>query len=107
MGAGSVRNLNVLSRAFEYFIDFLVNVLIGYTLNKITEKKLPELTDEFVKKHAGVDTVEEYRNKARTRLEKSAENKSRDETENSIISEIPTTASSKPGINEPLPSTRS
>ena len=35
-----------------------------------------------------VDTVEEYRNKARTRLEKSAENKSRDETENSIISEI-------------------
>ncbi len=64
------------------------DAVFNITLNKITEKKLPELTDEFVKKHAGVDTVEEYRNKARTRLEKSAENKSRDETENSIISEI-------------------
>ena len=62
--------------------------VFNVTLNKITAKKLPELTDEFVKKHAGTETVDEYRKKTRERLEKSAENKGRDETENSIISEI-------------------
>ncbi len=62
--------------------------VFNITLNKITAKKLPELTDEFVKKHAGTETVGEYRKKTRERLEKSAESKGRDETENSIISEI-------------------
>lgn len=57
-------------------------------LHKITEKQYPELTDEFVKSHAGVETVEEYRKKTRERLERNAANKGRDETENSIISEI-------------------
>lgn len=58
------------------------------TLHKITGKNLPELTDEYVKKHAGVETVDEYRKKTRERLEKNAENRGRDETENSIISAI-------------------
>ncbi len=57
-------------------------------LNKITAKKLPELTDEYVKANAGVDTVEEYRKKAYDKLLKQAENRSRDETENSIVEEI-------------------
>lgn len=57
-------------------------------LHKITEKQYPELTDEFVKSHAGVETVEEYRKKTRERLERNAANKGRDETENSIINEI-------------------
>jgi trigger factor len=57
-------------------------------LNKITGKELPELTNEYVKSHAGVETIEEYVAKTRSRLEKNAENKGRDETENSIISEI-------------------
>ena len=57
-------------------------------LNKITEKHYPDLTDEYVKAHAGVDTVKEYEKKTRDRLEKNAANRSRDETENSIISEI-------------------
>lgn len=57
-------------------------------LHKITEKQYPELTDEFVKGRAGVETVEEYRKKTRERLERNAANKGRDETENSIISEI-------------------
>ena len=57
-------------------------------LHKITEKQYPELTDEFVKAHAGVETIEEYKKKTRERLERNAESKSRDETENSIISEI-------------------
>ncbi len=57
-------------------------------LNKITENKLPELTDAYVKENASAETVEEYRNKTRERLAKQAENRSRDETENSIVEEI-------------------
>lgn len=57
-------------------------------LHKITKKQYPELTDEFVKGRAGVETVEEYRKKTRERLERNAANKGRDETENSIITEI-------------------
>ena len=57
-------------------------------LNKITEKQLPELTDEYVKSHAGVETVDEYKKNCREKLQKTAENRSRDETENSIVEEI-------------------
>lgn len=57
-------------------------------LHKITSKQLPELTDEYVKENAGVATVTEYREKCRERLVKQAENRSRDETENSIVNEI-------------------
>ena len=64
------------------------DAVFAVTLNKITGKQLPEFTDEFVKAHAGVETIAEYEKKARERLEKSAENRGRDETENSIISEI-------------------
>ena len=48
-------------------------------MNKITEKQLPELNDEFVKAHAGADTVDEYKDKTREKLLKQAENRSRDE----------------------------
>lgn len=57
-------------------------------LHKITEKQLPELTDEYVKKNAGAESVEAYKNTVRERLLKNAENRSRDETENSIVEEI-------------------
>ena len=64
------------------------NAVFAITLNKITEKIYPELTDEFVKGHAGVETVAEYKAKTRERLEKNAETRGRDETENSILEEI-------------------
>ncbi len=57
------------------------------TLHKITGKKLPELDDEFAKKY-GSETMEKYRAAVRERLEKNAETRSRNETENSIITEI-------------------
>jgi trigger factor len=57
-------------------------------LNKITGKELPELTDEYVKKHAGVDTVAEYTAKTKEKLEKQAADKGRDETENAIVEAI-------------------
>ena len=57
-------------------------------LNAIKGKELPELTDEYVKKYAGSETVADYRKKVKERLEKKAENDSRDQTENSIVEEI-------------------
>ncbi len=57
-------------------------------LNKITEKQLPELTDEYVKANTNVETVEAYTAQVRERLEKQAAKKSLDETENSIVNEI-------------------
>ena len=64
------------------------DAVFNITLNKITEKIYPELTDEFVKGHAGVETVADYKAKTRERLEKNAAMRSRDETENSILTEI-------------------
>lgn len=61
-------------------------------LNKITGKELPLLTDEYVKKYAGSETVAEYTAKVKERLEGQAANRGRDETENSIISAICKTA---------------
>lgn len=57
-------------------------------LHAIKGKELPELTDEYVKKHAGCDTVAEYTEKVKTRLENKAKNDSRDQTENSILQAI-------------------
>ena len=64
------------------------DAVFAVKINKITERQYPELTDEYVKAHAGVETVEDYKKKLRERLEKSAENRGRDETEGSIIAEI-------------------
>lgn len=61
-------------------------------LNKITGKELPELTDEYVKKHTGSETVADYSAKVKERLEKQAASRGRDETENSIIQAICKTA---------------
>ncbi len=57
-------------------------------LHAIKGKELPELTDEYVKKHAGCDTVADYTARVKTRLENKAKNDSRDQTENSILQAI-------------------
>ncbi len=89
MSIGENKDVNV-KFPDEYQADNLrgKDAVFNITLHKITGKELPELTDEFVKAHAGVETVEEYRKKTRERLERNAADKSRNETENSIISEI-------------------
>ena len=57
------------------------------TLHKIEGKVLPALDEAFAKK-VGSDSVDAYRAKVRERLEKSAASRSRNETENAIITEI-------------------
>ncbi len=64
------------------------------TLHKITGKELPALDDELAKK-LGSDNLDAYKAKVRERLEKNAENRARNETENSILTEIAKTASAE------------
>ncbi len=64
------------------------------TLHKITGKELPALDDEFAKKF-GADTLDAYKAKVRERLEKNAALRSRNETENAILTEIAKTATAE------------
>ncbi len=57
-------------------------------LNGIQAKELPELTDEFIKDATGSETVEEYKTKARERLQTQADRRANDATENSILDAI-------------------
>ena len=57
-------------------------------LHKIQGKELPEVTDEFVKEAAGCETIDEYKAKTLERLQKQAEKRGMDETENSIVNAI-------------------
>ena len=89
MEIGSERDITVKFPE-DYQADNLrgKDAVFHIVLHKIYESQLPELTDEYVKSHAGVDTVEAYKAKTLEKLTKEAENKGRDETENSIIDEI-------------------
>ncbi len=57
-------------------------------LNKIQAKELPEVTDEFIKEATGSETVEEYKAKAKERLQKQADQRANNDTENSILDAI-------------------
>ncbi len=62
--------------------------VFAVTLNKLQGKELPEVTDEFIKEATGSETVEAYKIKTRERLEKQAERRANDATENSILEAI-------------------
>ncbi len=57
-------------------------------LNAIQGKELPELNDAFIKDATGSETIDEYKAKTKERLQKSADKRSVDETENSILEAI-------------------
>ena len=57
-------------------------------LNALQAKELPELTDEFIKDATGTATVEEYKAKTMERLQKQADRRANDATENSILEAI-------------------
>lgn len=62
--------------------------VFAVTLNALQSKELPELTDEFIKDATGSATVEEYKAKAKERLQKQADRRATDATENSILEGI-------------------
>ncbi len=58
------------------------------TLHEIKEKKLPELTDEFVKDKTGNETVEAYKASIKEKLEKANAQRAEREIEDNIIKAI-------------------
>ena len=62
--------------------------VFAVTLNALKAKELPELTDEFIKDATGSATVEEYKAKTKERLQKQADRRANDATENSILEAI-------------------
>ncbi len=57
-------------------------------LNGIQGKELPELNDEFIKDATGSESVEAYKAKTVERLQKNADRRANDATENSILEAI-------------------
>ena len=57
-------------------------------LNALQGKELPELTDAFIKDATGSETIDEYKAKTKERLQKNADRKANDDTENSILEAI-------------------
>ena len=57
-------------------------------LNSLQGKELPELNDAFLKDATGSETVEAYKAKTKERLQKNADRKATDDTENSILEAI-------------------
>ena len=95
MNLGETKDINVTFPE-DYQAEDLKGkpAVFTVTLNKITEKVLPALDEEFAKK-VGSDSVDAYKAKVRERLEKSAASRSRNETENAIITEIAKGASAE------------
>ena len=93
MKLGEEKNIN-LKFPDDYQADDLKGkeAVFEIKLKGITEKKYPELTDEFVKANGGSETVADYKAKCRERLERNAATRSLNETENSILKAICATA---------------
>ncbi len=58
------------------------------TLHEIKEKKVPELTDEFVKEKTGSETVDAYKASVKERLEKANAQRAEREIEDKLIKAI-------------------
>ncbi|MCD8371853.1 MAG: trigger factor [Clostridia bacterium] len=93
MALGEKRDINV-NFPDDYQADDLKGKAAVFAINLkgIKGKVYPEIDDEFVKQNAGAESLEAYKAKCREKLEKQAENRSRNETENSIIEAICDTA---------------
>ncbi|MCI8500344.1 MAG: trigger factor [Clostridia bacterium] len=88
MSIGETKDLNVTFPE-DYQAENLKGkpAVFTVTLHAIKGLVLPQLDEEFAKK-MGSDSLEAYRAKVRERLEKNAQSRSRNETENSILTEI-------------------
>ena len=89
MNIGETKDVNVTFPE-NYQAEALAGkpAVFAVTVNAIQGKELPEVTDEFIKEATGSETIEEYKVKARERLQKQADSKANDATENSILEAI-------------------
>ena len=89
MNVGETKDVNVIFPE-NYQAENLKGkaAVFAVKLNALQGKELPELTDEFIKEATGSATVEEYKAKAKERLEAQAKRRANDATENSILEAI-------------------
>jgi len=74
----------------EYFEESLKGkeATFEVVIHEVKEKELPELDDEFAKDVSEFDTLEEYKNNIREKLEKDAKEKEKLEFENKVIDKV-------------------
>ncbi|MDR7870648.1 MAG: trigger factor [Tissierellaceae bacterium] len=74
----------------EYHEESLAgkDVVFKVVIHDIKEKELPELDDEFAKDISEFDTLEEYKQDIKTRLEKELETQEKAEKENKIVEKV-------------------
>jgi len=74
----------------DYFEESLrgKDATFEVVIHEVKEKELPELDDEFAKDVSEYDTMEEYKNSIRERLEKEAKDREKIEFENKIIEKV-------------------
>ncbi|MBS7299182.1 MAG: trigger factor [Eubacteriales bacterium] len=71
----------------EYHADNLAgkDAMFKVKIHELKKKELPELDDDFASEVSEFETLDEYKNSIKERLEKDAENKTKTETENAVI----------------------
>lgn len=74
----------------DYFEESLrgKQAVFKVAINEVKEKELPTLDDEFAKDVSEYDTLEEYKESIREKLEKEAKEKEKVELENKIIENV-------------------
>lgn len=71
----------------EYHADNLAgkDAMFKVKIHELKKKELPELDDDFASEVSEFETLDEYKNSIKERLEKDAENKTKTETENAVV----------------------
>ena len=89
MNIGETKDINV-KFPDDYGAEDLKgkDAVFTVTLHEIKEKKMPELTDEFVKEKTGNETVDAYKASVRERLEKANAQRAEREIEDKIIKAV-------------------
>ncbi|MCC8160722.1 MAG: trigger factor [Oscillospiraceae bacterium] len=74
----------------EYHADNLAgkDAIFKVKVKEIKKRELPELDDDFASEASEFDTMEELKADVRKKLEETAENKAKTETENAIIDKV-------------------
>lgn len=89
MNAGEKKDVNVTFPENYQAADLKGKAAVfAVTLNSLSVKEKPELTDAFIKEATGSETVEAYKQKTKERLQQQADSRSTDDTENAILNEI-------------------
>ena len=96
MNVGEKKDVNVTFPEDYQAADLKGKAAVfAVTLNSLSAKEKPELTDAFIKEATGSETIEAYKEKTKERLQKQADSRANDDTENAILNEIAKGASAE------------